>query len=85
MKILNSMKHIGKGIGDTITSPFKQVGSIVTTAHDDIKGITKGVYSITKDVSTGVSTSLQQITSPVGLISIAVVIGGIALISMMRK
>ena len=85
LKFLNDVKH-------EVTSPFKKVGNggknlvdnighsgskIVNTLHNDAKGITKGMYSMGKDV-TG---ALDQLTSPLGLI----VIGGIIVVVLLAR
>lgn len=89
MTVLDKMGKNLQNLGNDIASPFKKTGSgvehMVNVAHNDIKGITKGSYKIASGLSNDVGTSLTNLTSPVGLISIAVVIGGIALISMSRK
>ena len=79
MKFLDD---IGKGfqsVGKTVASPFVAVGhgvgSVVTTLHDDVKGIFKGTYNIASGLSSDLGTSFTQLTSPVGIISVAVVIG----------
>ena len=63
-----------KDIGHGITAPYENLGhtgsKVVNTLHNDAKGITKGMYSLGKDV-TG---SLQQLTSPIALIVIGAVI-----------
>ena len=86
MTFLKGLKNTGKSIGEGAISPFTHAASgvegIVTTAHHDVVGITKGAYNITKGVADDVGTSLTQLTSPTGLIAIAAIIGGIALIGL---
>ena len=74
MKLLKGLKHFGHGVGKVIEAPFKGVGKVVHTVHKDVKGIFKGAYSMGKDISGGIGTGLKQITSPIGLISIAAII-----------
>ena len=61
----HSVGKLGKDVGNTF---MKGIGTI----HDDVKGITKGAFSLGKDVTGG----FQQLTSPIGLI----VIGGIIVV-----
>lgn len=85
MKFLNSLKKVG----ETVISPVKDarhgIDKIVGTVHNDIKGVTKGVYQIGSGLANDVGTGITNLTSPTGLIAIAVVIGAIALISINRK
>ena len=77
------LKDLGKGIsvvGEAFV-PVKKFEGIVKTAHDDVKGITKGTYKIASGISKDVGTSLTQLTSPIGLISIAAILGAVILIS----
>ena len=85
MKFLKGLKSVGKTVVSPFTSTVHGVSHIVDTAHHDLVGVTKGAYNITQGLSNSVGTSLTQLTSPTGLIAIAVVIGAIALISISRK
>lgn len=64
--VSSPFKHAGKGVEGL----FKSSGKVVNTLHDDVKGITKGAFSLGKDVTGG----FNQLTSPVGLIAIAGII-----------
>ena len=89
MSFIKGLKNAGKSIGEGAVSPFAHaatgVEGIVKTAHNDVVGVTKGAYNITKGLSDDIGTSLTQLTSPIGLIAIAAVIGGIALIGMSSR
>ena len=73
-----------KNVGEAAVSPFVHTASgienVVSTAHHDMVGITKGAYSLTQQGMGYVGNSLEQLTSPTGLIAIAAIIGGVALI-----
>ena len=85
MKFFDGLKKVG----ETVVSPVKNVGhgieKIVGTVHNDVKGVTKGVYQIGSGLANDIGTGITNLTSPTGLIAIAVVIGAIALISINRK
>lgn len=74
-------------VGKTVSSPFtglaqSTVNLATTTEHHIVKGagtvadwgkgITKGAYSLGKDITGG----WQQLTSPVGMIAVAVIVVG---------
>ena len=74
-----------KDVGHVMAGPFVGLGTSAVhlgqsvekdivkgagTVHDDIKGITKGAYSLGKDITGG----LNQLTSPITIIAIAVVV-----------
>ena len=84
-KFFDGLKKAGETLISPVTNTSHGIEKIVGTVHNDIKGVTKGVYQIGSGLSKDLGTGITQLTSPVGLISIAVVIGAIALISMSRK
>lgn len=89
MGFLNDFQHFGSSVAHTISSPFRDAGKgvskVANTLHNDAKGISKGVFSITKGITSDIGKGITQLTSPIGLISIAVVVGAVALISMTRS
>ena len=89
MSFIKGLQNVGKSAGEAALGPFTHaatgVESIVSTAHHDAVGISKGVYNITKGATDSVGTALTQLTSPNGLIAIAAIIGGIALIGIVMS
>ena len=86
---MKGLKNVGKGVGEVALGPFAHaatgVESIVSTAHHDAVGISKGVYNIANKATDYTGTALTQLTSPNGLIAIAAIIGGIALIGIVMS
>lgn len=68
--ISSPFKHLGHSVSNLAKDTEKGIGKGIGTIHNDVKGITKGAFSIGKDVSGG----FKQLTSPIGMIAIAVVV-----------
>ena len=81
MKFLDSLKKVGSFITKPFVGVYKDLKGGVSTVHDDAKAVVVGGYDLGKTAISGVSTGIQQITSPFGLIAIAAIIGGIYLLS----
>ena len=78
-------KNFGKGIGKAISSPFKSIGHGAGKAiHSVGKGV-GGVYKDVKGLAKDVTGGLKNLTSPVGLITIAAIIGGAAVLAIYLK
>ena len=83
MSFLKGVKHIGEAAVSPFVHTASGIENVVSTAHHDAVGISKGVFSLAQDSVGYVGNSLEQITSPTGLIAIAAIIGGVALIGIL--
>ena len=78
-------------VQNAVTSPYRSIGNSVTHLAKDTrhgiskgantlvgwgKGVTKGTYSLAKDVTGG----FKQLTSPVGMIAVAVIVVGVIIL-----
>lgn len=83
--IVSPIKNGAHGVGKIIGSGYSEIKKGATTIHNDIKGITKGTYKIASGLSNDVGTGISNLTSPIGIIGIAVIVGAVLLISMNKK